>query len=174
MRIPEGAAPDVKNRSFTVTAEVVVHEGGADGMILTQGGRFAGWALMVLDGRPVFAYAASNQPQHKYRVVGDRRLEPGRHTVKADFAYDGGGRGKDGTATITVDGTKVGEGRIDRTVSNRFSLGDAMDVGRDLGPPVIEDYAGRMPFAFNGTIDRVLIELGDRADGGKPRADAGR
>ncbi len=94
IRVPEGAAPDMKNKSFTITAEVEIPEGGAEGVLVTQGGRFGGWGLLVMDGKPEFDYAFSNQPQHKYRVVSNERLAVGRHTIKFDFKYDGPGYGK--------------------------------------------------------------------------------
>jgi arylsulfatase len=85
VRIPEGAAPDLKNKSYTVTADVEIPEGGADGVLITQGGRFGGWGLLVLDGKPQFVHAFSNQPQHKYRVASNEALTPGAHTIKFDL-----------------------------------------------------------------------------------------
>jgi arylsulfatase len=113
----------------------------------------------VLDGKPVFVHALSNQPQHKYRVAGDRNLPPGKHTITFDFAYDGGGTGKGGTGTLNVDGRKAAEGRIERTVGRRFTLDETFDIGEDTGTPVVEDYAEKMPFKFTGTIYKVVIEL---------------
>jgi len=113
IRIPEGAAPDTKNRSFTVSAEVEISEGGAEGVLATQGGRFGGWGLLILDGKPEFDYAFSNQKQHKYRVVSNEKLAPGKHTLKFDFKYDGTGYGKGGTGTLTVDGKQVAQGKIE-------------------------------------------------------------
>ncbi len=71
IRIPEGSAPDFKNKSWTIAADVAIPEGGANGVLATMGGRFGGWGLMLLDGKPEFAYALSNQPQHKFRVAAD-------------------------------------------------------------------------------------------------------
>jgi len=131
----------------------------ANGVLVTQGGRFCGWALLVLDGRPVFVHGLSNQLQHKYRVASAERLSSGRHTVSFDFKYDGGGIGKGGTGTLAVDGKKVAEGRIERTAGIRFSADETFDIGMDLGTPVIEDYADKMPFKFNGLIQKVTIGL---------------
>jgi arylsulfatase len=160
IRVPEGAAPDTKNRSFTVTADVDIPDGGAEGVLITQGGRFGGWGLVLMDGRPQFNYAFSNQPQHKYRVASKEKLAPGKHTLKFDFAYDGPGYGKGGTGTLTVDGAQVAKGKIERTIPVRFSLDETMDVGADTGTPVVEDYVKRMPFKFNGVLNKVVIQLG--------------
>jgi len=159
VRIPEGSAPDVKNKSFNISAELDVTATNANGVLVTQGGRFCGWALLVLDGRPVFVHGLSNQLQHKYRVASAERLSSGRHTVSFDFKYDGGGIGKGGTGTLAVDGKKVAEGRIERTAGIRFSADETFDIGMDLGTPVIEDYADKMPFKFNGLIQKVTIGL---------------
>jgi arylsulfatase len=160
VRIPEGAAPDMKNKDFTVTAEVEIPAGGADGMLITQGGRFGGWGLLLLDGKPEFDYAFSNQPQHKYRVASNEKLSLGKHTIKFDFKYDGPGMGKSGAGTLSVDGKQVAQGKIERTIPTRFSLDETMDIGEDTGTPVVEDYVNKMPFKFTGTLKKVVIELG--------------
>jgi arylsulfatase len=161
VRIPEGTTPDLKNTSYNMTAEVVIPAGGANGVMATQGGRFGGWGLLMMDGRPEFAYAASNQAQHKYRLGASQRLTPGKHTIHFDFKYDGEGRGKGGLGTLSVDGKQVAQGRIERTISNRFSLDETFDVGEDTGTPVVEDYATRMPFRFTGTLNKFVIDLGE-------------
>ena len=157
VRIPEASTPDVKNRSYAVSADVEIPAGGASGILATQGGRFGGWVLMLLDGKPTFVYALSNQPQHKYKVASSEPLAPGRHAIRFEFAYDGGGLGKGGTGRLFVDGAEVAEGRIPQTVRFRFSLDETFDVGRDTGTPVVEDYA--TPFAFGGTLENVNITL---------------
>jgi arylsulfatase A-like enzyme len=159
MRIPEGTTPDVKNKSYSMSAEVEIPAGGANGVIATQGGRFGGWGLLLVEGKPLFVHAYSNQPQHKYRVASSQQLASGKHTIRFDFQYDGGGRGKGGTGTLLVDGTQVAQGRIERTVLGRFSLDETFDVGQDTGTPVVEDYAGQMPFKFTGKLDSFTIEL---------------
>jgi arylsulfatase len=160
VRIPEGTTPDVKNKSYSLTAEVEIPAAGASGVLATQGGRFGGWGLVLLDSKPVFVHALSNQPQHKYRVGSPQALTPGKHTIRLDFAYDGGGIGKGGTGVLFVDGAKVAEGRIAATVRARFSLDETFDVGEDTGTPVIEDYVDRMPFRFSGKLVKFTIELG--------------
>jgi arylsulfatase len=159
VRIPEGSTPGIKNKSYSISADVEIPEGGAEGVLATQGGRFGGWGLLVLDGKPVFVHALSNQAKHKYRVTADQKLSPGKHTITFDFAYDGGGIGKGGTGTISVDGKKVAEGKIPQTVAIRFSLDETFDVGEDTGTPVVEDYADKMPFRFTGKLNKLVIEL---------------
>jgi arylsulfatase A-like enzyme len=159
-RIPEGTAPDTKNRSFSITADVEIPAGGQpQGIIATMGGRFAGWALLLTDGKPIFAYALSNQGAHKWKVAGADRIASGKRTLRVDFKYDGGGVGKGGTATLFVDGKQVGETKIPQTVVRRFSLDETFDVGEDTGTPVIEDYADKMPFKFTGKLQKVVVDL---------------
>ncbi len=159
IRVPEGSAPDTKNRSFSVTAEVEVPDGGADGVLITQGGRFGGWGLLLRDGKPEFDYAFSNQKQHKYRVAANEKLAAGKHTLTFDFKYAGPGFGKGGTGTLTVDGKQVAQGKIERTIPVRFSLDETLDVGMDTGTPVVEDYVNKMPFKFTGKLNKATIEL---------------
>jgi arylsulfatase len=153
-RIPEGASPDIKNKSWSVTADVEVRN-GTTGMIATQGGLFSGWALYLENGKPVF-HSNFCDLAH-YEVAGQDALSPGRHTIKMDFAYDGGGIGKGGTATLTVDGGQVARGRIDKTVPIRISLDEGLDVGEDTGTPVNLNYD--VPFKFTGKIHKVTIDL---------------
>src|SRR5215831_16014363 len=103
-RIPEGSAPDFKNKSWTIAAEVIIPDGGANGVIATIGGRFGGWALLMQDSKPHFVYALSNQPDHKFRIASDRPVAPGNHVVRFSFNYDGGGIGKGATGSLFVDG----------------------------------------------------------------------
>jgi arylsulfatase len=159
IRIPEGSAPDFKNKSWTVAAEIAVQESGADGVLATIGGRFGGWALWMTDGKPQFAYALSNQPAHKFRVASDQRLSPGNHLVRVKFEYGGGGLGKGGTATLFVDEKQAAQGQIPQTAVVRFSLDETFDVGEDTGTPVVEDYADKMPYAFAGTLKKLVVIL---------------
>lgn len=158
-RIPEGSAPDFKNKSWSVAAEIEVPAGGADGVLATMGGRFGGWGLFVLGGKPQFVYALSNQQQHKFRTIAPEQLSPGKHTVRVDFVYDGGGIGRGATARLWVDQKQVAEGRIDRTVVVRFSLDETFDIGEDTGTPVVEDYLDKMPFKYEGTLYKFLVVL---------------
>jgi len=159
-RIPEASAPDVKNKSFSVTAEVEVPASGtASGVLGTLGGRFGGWALLVNDNKPAFAYAFTNRADSTYRVTSKDALTPGKHTIAFDFKYDGGGLGKGGTGTLSVDGKQVAQGRIDRTIRARFSFDETFDVGEDTGTPVVEDYADKMPYRFTGKLAKLTIHL---------------
>jgi arylsulfatase A-like enzyme len=160
IRIPEGATPDLKNRSFTITTDVEIKDGTSEGVLITQGGRFGGWGMLLMDGKPEFDYSFSNEAQYKYRVVSNEKLAAGKHTIKFDFNYDGPGYGKSGTGTIFVDGKQVARGKIERTIPLRFSLDETMDVGEDTGTPVVEDYVDKMPFKFTGVLNQVVIELG--------------
>ena len=111
----------------------------------TQGGRFNGWGLYLLAGKPVFHY--NTVGVHRYNIVGPAKLTPGKHTLLVDFKYDGG-LGKGGTATLMVDGKQVAEGRIERTIPFRISADETLDIGEDTGTPVSEDY--HVPFRFTG------------------------
>ena len=153
-RIPEGASPNLKNTSFTITADVDVEE-KASGMIVTQGGLFGGIGLFLRDGRPV--YHSNFVDIDHTEIAGRDPLPPGRHVVALRFAYDGGGIGKGGKATLTVDGKPVAEGRIERTIPIRVTLDEALDVGEDTGTPVTTSYD--VPFRFEGDVDRVVIDL---------------
>jgi arylsulfatase len=153
-RIPEGTAPDVKNKSFSIIAEVVLPKGDEQGIIVTQGGLSAGYALMFKGGRPIFHYNMANVAH--YNVAAKDALTAGKHTVVFDFKYDGGGIGKGGTGTLSADGRKIAEGRIENTMPVRFSFDETFDVGEDTGTPVSEDYD--VPFKFSGQIEKVVIK----------------
>lgn len=157
VRIPEGSAPDMKNKSFGISAVVDIQEGGAEGVIMTQGGRFAGLGLYLLKGRPVFHYNLAGV--ERYTVAGQEALSPGRHVVTLDFNYEGGGVGKGGDATLTVDGKTVATKKIPRTIAFRMSLDETLDIGEDTGTPISEDY--HVPFAFTGKLEKVTIHIAE-------------
>lgn len=155
-RVPEGVAPDMKNKPWNLTARINVPDDGADGMIATLGGLFDGWALYLDKGKPVFHYNLANAAH--YQIASDTALTPGDHTLVMDFKSDGGGFGKGGMATLTADGTKVAEGRIDHTVGVRFTMSvETFDIGEGTGTPVNPSYD--VPFNFKGRIDSVTIDL---------------
>ncbi|KZR92829.1 Arylsulfatase [Synechococcus sp. MIT S9509] len=156
-RIPEGAAVSVKNTSFKITAKLFIPEGGAEGMIITQGGWFAGWGLMLLEGKPTFKYSLSHYPEHKHTIKGKNVLPAGDHTLVADFDYEGGGVGKGATVTLLLNGEQVAKGNIPATVPTRFSMTEGLDVGRDAGLPLTKDYD--VPFRFTGKIGKVVVTL---------------
>lgn len=116
--------------------------------------------LILLDGKPEFDYAFSNQLQHKYRVASNEKPAAGKHTIRFESKYDGPGMGKSATGTLMVDGKQVAQGKIERTIPLRFSLDETMDVGEDTGSPVVEDYLAKMPFKFTGDLKKFVIELG--------------
>ena len=154
LRIPEGAAPDTKNKSYQITAEVEIPKGGAEGMLLTHGGRFSGWGLYLLKGKPVFHYNLAGVA--RYNIAAKDKLAPGKHTIVYDFKYDGG-LGKGGTGTLQVDGKTVASGRVERTLPFRLSLDETLDCGEDTGTPISEDY--RVPFKFTGDLKKAVINL---------------
>ena len=102
-----------KNRSHTITAEVQIPEGGANGVLIAQAGRFGGWSLYLKDGKPMYAYNFLGLKT--YKIASAKALPAGKATIRFEFVYDGGGPGKGGTGTLLVNGKKVAEGRIDKT-----------------------------------------------------------
>ena len=155
----------LKNKSHAVTAQIVVPDGGAEGVIVAQGGAFGGWSLYLKDGRPAYCYNLFGL--QRFKVHGETAVAPGEHQVRMEFAYDGGGLGKGGTATLYVDGAQVGEGRIDATVPMIFSGDETTDVGTDGGTPVSDDLDLRAS-RFTGRVRWVEIDLGDDAAGRRP------
>lgn len=159
-RLPENCVLNIKNRSFAVTAALAVPEGGADGVIVAQGGAFGGWSVYVAGGRAAFCYNLLGLARSKF-VAADP-LPEGAHEVRVEFAYDGGGLGRGGDVRVRVDGTIAAEGRLEQTVPLVFSMDETLDVGRDLASPVSDDYpAGEN--AFTGRIAWVQIDLGEDA-----------
>ena len=155
-RISENAAPNTKNKSFSVTAELVVPEGGAAGVIATQGGAFGGWSLYAKEGKPKYCYNFIGL-DYSY-VESSKPLEPGEHQIRIEFRYDGGGTGKGADLVLFIDGDEVGRGRTDRSIPYLISLDETLDVGTDNGTPVTEDYPARGN-DFNGKINWVQIDL---------------
>ncbi|WP_165235924.1 arylsulfatase [Aquisphaera insulae] len=155
--IAENAFINVKNRSHSITAEVEIPRGGASGVILAQAGRFGGWSLYLKDGRPTYAYNMVGL--ERTTVAAPQALPEGKATVVLDFAYDGGGLGKGGTAKLSVNGRNVAERRIARTTANVFSVDEGAGVGVDEDTPVSEDYRPGEPSRFTGKIHKVTVEL---------------
>ena len=152
-----GMAPDVfintHNVSFSITADVEVDNNG-NGVLVCQGGRFGGFSLYIKNGIPAFTYNFLGL--ESYNVKATEKLKSGKHKIVMDFKYDGGGRGKGGTATISVDGKKSAESRVDKTQMTIFSVDDMADVGIDEGTQVA-DYG--ITNRFNGKIDKIIIDV---------------
>jgi arylsulfatase A-like enzyme len=154
-RLTESSVIWFKNVSFSLTAQVTVPESGAEGVILAQGGVSGGLSLYAKNGKPKYCYNFFGLEQSY--VEGTEAIPPGEHQLRLEFAYDGGGPGKGGTATIYLDGNAVGDGRIERTEALFFSADETCDVGNEFGSPVTTDYATRK---FTGEVKWVEIELG--------------
>ena len=167
---------NVKNRSLTITADVEIPAGGANGVILAQGGRFGGWSLYFKGGKPIYTYNFLGL--QRFYVTAAQALPAGKATIRLDFAYDGGGLGKGGVGTIYVNDKKVGEGRIERTQPMIFSADETADVGEDDATPVTEDYK---PYdnKFTGKILKVTVDVkemgaGVKAEAAKANAEAAK
>ena len=160
-RLTENSVVVIKNKSHAITAQLDVPEGGANGVILAQGGAFGGFALYAKDGKPAYCYNLFGLEQ--FKVYGAEAIPAGEHQVRMEFAYDGGGLGKGGTVTLFVDGEQVGEGRVEGTVPMLFSADETTDVGSDTATPVSDDY-GSHDSGFTGTVRWVQIDLDAAAE----------
>ncbi len=160
-RLSESSVLNVKNRSHAVTAEIEVPEGDAEGVLIAQGGAFAGWCLYLKNGRPKYCYNLFGM--QRFTVEGREPVGPGTHQVRAEFAYDGGGLGKGGTVSLYVDGRQVGEGRVEHTVPMIFSADETCDIGSDTASPVSDDYTSEES-VFHGTVRWVQIDIDEAAE----------
>ncbi len=160
-RLNENAVPNVKNTSFTVEATLSVPDEPAQGAIVAQGSSFGGWAFYFRDGVP--AYAHNFVGMTTMTVRAESAVPAGEHVVALRFDYDGGGAGKGGTVTLTCDGDPIGSGRVERTTPGLFSFDEGLDVGLDSLEPVVDDYATPRG-AYNGTIDKVVIDVAPDAE----------
>lgn len=154
-RIPPGSAPDLVGRAFTVTAEVDVPADGGQGFLFGQGGRFGGHALYLLGGALVYHYNLLGL--ERSTVATPTGIGPGRRRLEVRFAPDGEGFGPAGTVTLRVDGREAASTHLERTVPWRMSYIEGLNVARDTGTPVSEDY--QVPFAFTGTLHQVRVQL---------------
>jgi arylsulfatase A-like enzyme len=160
-RLSENSIVVMKNKSYAVTAEIVVPAEGAKGVIVAQGGAFGGWSLYAKEGKPAYCYNLFGL--QRFKVYGDEPLAAGEHQVRLEFAYDGGGLGKGGAASLFLDGNKVGEGRVEGTVPMLFSGDETLDLGSDSGTPVTDDLTVD-ELEFNGRVRWVELDLGDDAE----------
>jgi arylsulfatase A-like enzyme len=165
--IPRGTAPSVLNTSYTITADIEVPQGGGDGMIVTDGGRFGGYGMYVLKGKPVFTWNLLDLKRVKWE--SDKPLSPGKHTIEYDFKYDGlgfatlafnsiSGLGRPGTGTFKVDGKVIATHKLDHTVPLTLPWDETFDIGSDTGTP-IDDQDYQVPFKFSGKIDKLTITI---------------
>ena len=160
VHLSENSVVSILNKSHAVTAEVVVPDGGATGVIIAQGGMFGGWSLYAHEGKPKYCYNFLGLKH--FFVEGEKEIPTGTHQVRMEFTYDGGGLGKGGGVTLYLDGKKVGEGRVENSVPFAFSLDETCDVGRDLATPVSPDYGPR-DNAFRGKVNWVEIDVDKEA-----------
>jgi arylsulfatase len=156
-RLSESSVVNIKNKSFSVTAEVDVPEGGVEGVIIAQGGRFGGWAVYAKNGCLKFAYNVLGI--HEFTAAGGSPIPPGRHQLRVEFAYDGGGLAKGGDVTLFHDGTEVGKGRVEATQPMIFSADETTDVGYESGTTVTSDYSAHTS-RFTGKLHWVQLDLG--------------
>jgi arylsulfatase A-like enzyme len=157
-RLSENSVVSIKNKSFSITAEVDVPDGGAEGVIIAQGGRFGGWALYAKDGRAKFVYNVLGI--HEYAAAADTPIPTGTHQVRMEFAYDGGGLGKGGDVTLYYDGNPAGTGRVENTQPMIFSADETTDIGYESGTTVTPDYTAQ-DSRFTGKINWIQLDLGD-------------
>jgi hypothetical protein len=155
--IPVGDAPSILNKSYTITAEVEVPQGGGEGMLVTMGGRFGGYGLYVLKGKPVFTYNLVDL--ERFRWEGTAALAPGKHTIVFDFKYDGPGFGKGGTGVLKVDGKDVASKQVPHTIPFLMAIDETFDVGIDTRTPV-DDKDYQVPFRFTGKLAKLTIRVG--------------
>jgi arylsulfatase len=184
--IPIGNAPSILNKDYTITAEITVPKGGAEGMIATFGGRFGGYGMFLQKGKPVFVYNLLDLERFRWeggvggKVSEDwfgKALQPGKHTLVFDFKYDGPGPGKGGTGVFTVDGKELAKKTIPHSIPFIMAIDETLDIGLDTRTGVDDSY--QLPFKFTGTIDKVTYKLGkdqltahDREDMAKKLATA--
>ncbi|HXJ77968.1 MAG TPA: hypothetical protein VMS64_04715 [Candidatus Methylomirabilis sp.] len=154
----ENTFMNIKNRSSKITADLEIPAGGANGAILSLDGRFGGWSLYMKDGKPTYTYNFLGLS--RYTVVAPEALATGPATVILDFVYDGGGVGKGGKATLSVNGKPVAEGRVEKTQPNIFSADETADVGIDNQTPVAEGIGIGPETRFTGRIKKVTFEVG--------------
>lgn len=156
--LPGEAAPRILNKSWTLTADIEVPEGGVEGMIVTDGGLEGGYGLYVRDGKPTFVY--NYLSLERYTIAAITPLTRGKVQLKVDFAYKGKADelGKGATVTMTANGTNVAKGELPKTIPQQISIGEGMDIGEDVGSAV--DFTYKPPFRFTGKIEKVTIDIG--------------
>jgi arylsulfatase len=164
--IPPANAPHLLNRDYTITADITIPDGGAEGMIATMGGRFGGYGLYLLKGRPVFVYNLLDLKRTRWEAgigaedwLSGAALPAGKHTLVFDFKYDGPGPGKGGTGVFSVDGKELSRQKMEHTIPFLMALDESFDIGIDTRTSVDSSYT--LPFKFTGTIDKLTYKIGD-------------
>jgi arylsulfatase A-like enzyme len=166
-RLSENSVVNIKNKPHAVTAEIEVPDGGAEGVIIAQGGSIGGWSLYLKEGKPRYCYNLLGI--QRFYVETDEEVPAGTHQVRMEFDYDGPGLGKGGTVTLYLDGDKIGEGKVAGTAPAVFSADDTCDVGQENGALVAEDYP--VPNTFTGEVNWVEIDIGEAAEDADHRLD---
>jgi arylsulfatase len=156
-RLTENSVINLKNKSYAVTAELDVPEGGANGVVVSQGGAFGGWSLYLDEGRPTYCYNLLGL--NRVKVAGADAVPAGTHQVRVEFAYDGGGLAKGGALTLYLDGQQVATARQEASVPMIFSADETCDVGSDTGSPVSDDYTPEGS-RFTGRVEWVQLDAG--------------
>jgi arylsulfatase A-like enzyme len=159
-RLSENSVLVIKNKSHAVTAQLEVPEGGAEGVVIAQGGAYAGWSLYLHEGRPTYCYNFFGL--QRFKVAGEQPLPAGEHQLRMEFTYDGGGLGKGGDVRLYLDGERVAEGRVEHTVPMAFSGDETTDVGRDSATPVSDDHG--TDNAFTGRVRWVQLDIDEAAE----------
>jgi arylsulfatase len=165
--LPQGDSPLLLNCSYTITADIEMPEGGAEGMLATSGGRFGGWGFYLLKSKPVFTWNLVDLKRQKWQASD--ALAPGKHTVEFDFKYDGlgagtlafnnlSGIGRPGIGVLKVDGKEVANQKMERTIPLILQWDESMDFGSDTGTPV-DDQDYQCPFAFTGKFNKIAIKV---------------
>jgi arylsulfatase A-like enzyme len=167
-RLSENSIVSIKNKSHAVTAEIEVPDGGAEGVIIAQGGSIGGWSLYLKEGKPRYCYNLLGI--QRFYVECSSEVPAGRHQVRMEFDYDDPGMGKGGTATLYLDGVEVGEGKVGGTAAMIFSADDTCDIGVENGALVADDYP--VPNRFTGEVNWVEIDVGAAAGDADHRIDA--
>jgi arylsulfatase len=164
---PNGNAPNVLASSYNIKAEVEIPEGGAEGVLVTHGGRFTGYGFYLLDGKPVYTWNLLGLKIVKWE--GKDKIAPGKHTIEFDFKYDGlgaetlqygspSGLGRSGTGYLKVDGKVVATQKMEKTVPMLMQWCESFDVGADTGTPV-DDRDYKTPFKFTGKLDKLTLTI---------------
>jgi len=177
--VPASAAPNILNKSYSITAEVEIPKGGAEGMIVTEGGRFGGYGLFlskgvagIRAGKPVFLYNLLNL---KRTTWSGPALSAGKHTIVFDFKSDGPGLGKGGTGVLLVDGKEVARNSMEHTTPVTFPEGETFDIGQDTRTGVaMLEYRYDVPFKFTGKINKLTFKLEpELKQASEPKAELG-